>query len=102
MRRLNKQWRFIVAFSLLGLLVAGSYVTYLWIAYPNRDPKVEKAFDLLCPPSVLTFVCVDVPCTTADYARLWTFAAIFNAGIYAVVGGLIAISVSKLQSLLKH
>jgi hypothetical protein len=58
-------------------------------------------FDALCPPSRLTFVCIDVPCTTTDYAGLWAVVAILNAGIYGIVGGMLALCVSQLRSLLK-
>ena len=102
MGHLNKRWLIVVACFVLGLLVAGLYVGYFWITDPNPNTKIVSAFDLLCPPSRLVFVCVDTPCTTADYAELWTVAAILNGAIYGVIGGFIAVSVSKVRSLLKH
>ena len=102
MRHLSKRWRIIAAFSVLGLLIACLNVTYLWITYPHRNPAIENVFDLLCRPSLLTIVCMDVPCTNADYAKLWAVAAILNAGVYGVIGGLITVSFSQLRLLLKH
>lgn len=102
MRHLNKHWRIVAAFSVLGLLVACLNVTYLRIAYPHRNPTIENVFDLLCRPSLLTIVCMDVPCTNADYAELWAVAAILNAAIYGIVGGLLALCVSQLKLLLKR
>ena len=91
-----------IAFSIVGFLVACSYVFYLWLSHPHGNLRVMSIFDALCPPSRLTFVCIDVPCTTTDYARLWAVAAILNAGIYGIVGGLLALCVSQLRSLLKR
>ena len=102
MAHLKKNWRIMLAFSVLGLVVACLNVTYLWVTYPHRNPTIENVFDLLCRPSVLTIVCMDVPCTNADYAKLWAVAAILNAAIYGIVGGLLALCVSHLRLLLKH
>jgi len=97
-----KGWSIVAAFSVLGLLIACLNVAYLWITYPHRNPTIENVFDLLCRPSLLTAVCMDVPCKNADYAQLWAVAAILNAAIYGIVGGLLALCVSRLRLLLKH
>jgi hypothetical protein len=53
---MKKHWRVIVAFSLTGLLVTCAYVTYLYTTYPNRIPKVDMLFNLLCTPSIVTLI----------------------------------------------
>jgi hypothetical protein len=88
--RSKNRWRLRALFSVLGLVVACSYFAYLSITFPNRNPRVESVFDVLCPPSFLTLVYLDVPtATTAQYAVVWVFVAILNAGLYGVVGALV-------------
>jgi hypothetical protein len=84
------RWRLIALFCCLGLIVACLYVAYLSITYPNRSPRVASVFDVLCPPSFLTLVYLDVPsATTAQYAVVWFFIAMLNAGLYGVVAALV-------------
>jgi hypothetical protein len=98
MRRFNKHWRVVVTLSGLGLLVACLYVAYFWITEPNPNPKIVNTLVWLCPPAYIVFVCIDTPCTTVDYAELWTFAALLNGAIYGVLGAFIAASLSKLRA----
>jgi hypothetical protein len=86
MRYLNKRWRVIVAFSVLGFLVTCLYVLYLWLTYPHRNVRVTSIFDALCPPSFLTLIYIDVPGTTGDYAVTWAEVAVLNAGLYGFTG----------------
>jgi hypothetical protein len=79
--------RLIVGLCALGLVVALAYVSYLAFSYLNRNPRVERVFDFLCPPSNLTAWYIDAPnASTAQYGVLWVVIALINAGLYGAVG----------------
>jgi hypothetical protein len=80
------RWRVTIAFSVLGFAVTCLYVVYLWVSYPQRNLRLTSIFDVLCPPSSLTLIYIDVPGTTADYAVTWIEVALLNAGLYGFVG----------------
>ena len=90
MKPLNKRWRVIMAFSVLGFVVTCSYIAYLWLGYPHPNLRVVSIFDELCPPSFLTLIYIDVPGTAADHVVTWVEVAILNAGLYGLVGAAIS------------
>jgi hypothetical protein len=84
---LRRYWRLAVGFSALGFLVACTEASYLYISYPERNPRILRVLDFLCPPSTLDAWFIDAPhASIGEQCVLWVFIALINAGLYGAVG----------------
>jgi hypothetical protein len=81
----------IVGFALGGVLIAAAIYAYSRFHDYTKPPN---AFDtalgivsfLLCPPSLLSILCIDCEVGTQAGLELFSFIALLNGGFYAALG----------------
>jgi hypothetical protein len=90
----NKPWKTIVGFALLGLAIAALCYAYA-ASYDYTKPT--NGFDLalmvvsaiLCPAQLFFAFCIDCEVFGWDGFVMYSIIGVLNMAIYAVVGGIV-------------
>ncbi|MGB2899061.1 MAG: hypothetical protein WBB89_07340 [Candidatus Acidiferrum sp.] len=87
---MSKDWRTILRFAVMGLVITAVFVAYqvLTDSSPPPPPNISLIlmFMVLCPPSFLTIPLIDVEIGSEGFYPLWSIVALMNAVLYAVIG----------------
>ncbi len=87
---MSKDWRAILRFAVVGLVVTAGSVAYqvLRDSSPPPPPNIPLllTFMVLCPPSFLTIPLMDVEIGSEGFYPLWSVVALMNAVLYAIIG----------------
>ena len=84
---MNKQPRLNIRLALIGLAVATVLFTYLEVTnYASLNSILRAVAILLCPPSLLSVLFIDVEPRTSDFAAVWLAIGVVNAALYAAIG----------------
>jgi hypothetical protein len=88
---IEKGRRLTVSLALAGFLVAVVVWAYSELTDAGHvNMPVWTVFVILCPPSLLTVPLIDVEPGSIDFAFVWFVVALLNAGLYVLVGKVIA------------
>ena len=85
---MDKDWRFIIGFALIGLAVATLFLCLNFLG--EFDAGLYTAFAVFCPPSLLCFPLSDVMKAKGGFYTIWSLIGLLNSGLYAVVGAVIS------------
>ena len=85
---MSRSERFAIRFAVFGLAITAVFLAYIWLAGPDsRSETLDWVLSVLCPPSVLTLVFLDLFLDKTATAFVgWLIIGLFNSGIYALVG----------------
>jgi hypothetical protein len=87
---MSKDWRTIVRFAFMGAAITAVCVAYQVLTDSSppspRDMPLLLIFMILCPGSFLTIPLIDIETGTGGFYVLWTFVALIDAALYALVG----------------
>ncbi len=87
-RPIDRQWRLISGFALLGLVIATFTGTFLKLGLDDLNVLIPLA--ILCPPSLIVLHVSEIMNNNVGFFAMWLFIGIANAGLYAVVGAALA------------
>ena len=89
----RKRRRLIISFAVLGFVIAAVIWAYaeLTDSSPPRPFNLPlwTAFMILCPPSFLTVLLIDVEPGSMDFAIIWAILGLMNSGLYAAIGAVV-------------
>jgi hypothetical protein len=94
-QHMKRKPRIIIAsFALCGLLIAAAiYVYYSFYNYTKPmnafDAAIAIVMVVLCPPSLLSLLCIDCEVGTEAGLVWFSFIALLNCGLYAGIGALV-------------
>jgi hypothetical protein len=81
----DRDWRVITGFALVGLVVAA--VIFLYLDHLGQfDANLYTAFAILCPPSLLCIPFSEALKDRGSLYAIWLLIGITNSGLYAVIG----------------
>jgi len=88
---MRKPWQVILGFALFGLAItAVSYVYYDFIDYTKPMKGITSwlvtIFVVLCPPSLLSVLCIDCEVGTGSGVFMFSIIGLLNSVLYAVLG----------------
>ena len=84
---MSKQARVGLAFSALGFAMAALLFGYLeFTNYARLNPILLYASIILCPPSLLSMLFLDIEPHTGEAVIAWAFIGVINSGLYAAIG----------------
>ena len=92
---MNKRWKTIVGFALLGLVIAA--ISYAYAAsYDYAKPMNGLRFAtmivslILCPPQLLFAACIDCEVIGRGGFIMYSIIGALNAVLYAAIGFVVA------------
>ena len=88
---MQKPWRTILGFALLGLAIAGACYAYGALAdYTNpmtgREAALVLASVIVCPPQLFFAACLDCEVIGWGGFIMYSIIGVLNAGLYAAIG----------------
>ena len=86
---IRKDWRTILQFAVLGLVVAAAFFGFFETDPPPGSPVALWAGGaalLLCPGSLLFVLAFDIEPQTTGFTVMWLIIGLINCGVYAVIG----------------
>jgi hypothetical protein len=88
---MNRQVRLKVVLAVLGFAMAAFLFAYLeFTNYARLRPMMLFASILVCPPSLLSMVLMDIEPHTGEAVIGWSVIAATNSVLYATVGSIVA------------
>jgi hypothetical protein len=85
---MRKDSRFILAFAVFGLAIAGGIAAYMTFS-GLFDEVIFTAFVILCPPALLITPFHEAMKAKGGSYLIWSMIGLLNAGIYAAIGAAI-------------
>jgi hypothetical protein len=85
--RMSKQRRLTVRLAVIGMAFTSVFFAYL--AFTDTDARNEtvlRILGVLCPPSPLSVVLIDVEKGSSPAAIVWLIIGLVNSGLYAAIG----------------
>jgi len=94
-------WQIVASFALLGLLAAAGVYAYNALHDPTKplnstDDAINVASFVFCPPTLLLVACIDCEATGWDGFATFSIIGLLNAGLYAIIGIVVAASRKKI------
>ncbi len=86
---MSKQWKLIVGFAALGLLIAAFFFIFVGIL-GIVDGSVYTAMLVFCPPSLLAIPFSETMRDKSGFYVICLLIGFLNSGLYALIGALIA------------
>ncbi len=87
---MSKNWRIILLFAAIGLVIAVVFFTYLELTIlEERSSVVLFIGNVLCPPALLSVFLFDFDARSIMGFLGWSIIALLNAGLYAAIGTLV-------------
>ena len=98
----RKFGQIVAGFALLGVLGAAGAYAYNASSDPAKplngvDDAITLASFVLCPPTLFLVECIDCEATGWDGFATFSIIGLLNAGLYAIVGIVVASSKEKRQ-----
>ena len=84
---MSKRGRLTVGLAVIGMALASVFFAYLAFTDPNaQNETVLRILGVLCPPSPLSVVLIDVEKGSSAAAIVWLIIGLVNSGLYAAIG----------------
>jgi len=80
----DKAWRLITGFAVLGFVLAALIFLYMSLS-GEFDAGLYTAFAILCPPPLLCLPFSEVMKDKGGFYAIWSLIGLLNSGLYAVI-----------------
>src|SRR6266705_1308437 len=84
---MSRQTRLTVWLTVLGLAIGAALFGYLeFTNYSRLNPMLLSVSIVLCPPSLLSMLFMDIEPHTVEAVMGWSVIALINAALYGTIG----------------